>query len=107
MGVLTAAVCCTLVDHTIACSRQWLANILYIGIIVQLYAVHIQMCRNILVLHSHRIGQGHRVAVLQQVGASGIDIQTVMHRKLTGFGVFFIFKRFIRCTLGQVFKVTV
>ena len=102
MGVLAAAVCGMLVDHTIACSRQWLASTLYIGIIVQLYAVHIQMRRNSIILHSHRISQGHRVAALQQVGASRVDIQAVMHHRLT-----FIFKCFSLCTLGQVFKLTV
>ena len=107
MGVITsAAVCGTLIDHAIACSLQRLANTLFIGIIVQLYAVHIQMRRNILILHSQRIGQGHCVAVFQQVGVSGVDIQTVMHNMLTGFVAVFIFKCFIRCTLGQVFKIT-
>ena len=103
VGVMTsAAVCCTLVDHAVACSRQRLASTLFIGIIVQLYAVHIQMRRSILVLHSQRIGQGHRVAALQQVGASRVDIQTVMHHKLT-----FSFNCFSLCTLGQVFEAAV
>ena len=103
MGVITsAAVCGTLIDHAIACSLQRLASTLYIGIIVQLYAVHIQMRRNILSLHSQLIGQGHRVAALQQVGASRVDIQAVMHHQLT-----FIIKCFSLCTLGQVFKLTV
>ena len=101
VGVMTSAAV-TLVDHAVACSRQRLASTLFIGIIVQLYAVHIQMRRSILVLHSQRIGQGHRVAALQQICPSGVDIQTVMHHKLT-----FSFNCFSLCTLGQVFKGTV